>query len=343
MLNNISIIIPNYNSSDGLKNCLDSIYKQIDKNDRIIIVDDCSTDDSLLLIEEYLKHSNIILIKHNSNMGVSTSRNDGLKEVNTKLVTFIDSDDTIEEQYIEFIKNNFNNNIKCMTFGFNYIENTSGIKWIKNCNCIEDSFEKKLLSLEKSGLIESCCNKIYLSSIIKKNRIEFNRIARIMEDYEFNLSYFKYIDDIKVYNIAFYNYIYNGDISASSKYKDNLLKRYYEIRNLRLEFYKKIRLDEEVVEFNASFLITCLNNLYKRDCSLTKTQRRVVLKEIINTPDFGFIRKKRNKNSLEKMICLLSFPKNILLVDINFRFAHFIKNNSKSIRKIFRNKNKEEL
>ena len=51
----ITVIIPNYNSGGGLKKCIASIYNQLKKDDRIIIVDDASTDKSLSYIKEYLK------------------------------------------------------------------------------------------------------------------------------------------------------------------------------------------------------------------------------------------------------------------------------------------------
>ena len=339
--NNISIIIPNYNSGTGLEKCISSIYSQIDKNDSIIIVDDCSTDNSLSYISDYLEKENIILLKHKTNKGVSYSRNDGLKKVKTEWVTFIDGDDTVDKDYFSFVKTKLSDETQCMSFEFNYIENTSNKIWIKKCSLDNRSdFYEKILCLEKNDLISSCCNKIYSTKVIKDNKICFNNNAKIMEDYEFNIQYFKHIDDIAIIDKAFYNYIYNGDVSASSMYKDNLLKRFYEIKKIRNEFYKTSKYQYDIDILNSSFLVICINNLYKRGNPMTKKERKEELKEIINLKEFKLIKRKKNKTYLEKIICFLSFVNNVTLIDINFKLVHFIKNNFGIAKLYFRKKNR---
>ena len=164
-----------------------------------------------------------------------------------------------------------------------------------------------------------------------------------MEDYEFNINYFKYIDDISIFDRAFYNYMYNGDISASSKYQKDLLKRYYDIKQIRNSFYKKFDHQDKISDFNSSFLIICLNNLYKNGCNLNVKERKKIIKEIMNLDDFKRIKRKKIKTHLEKLVCLLSITNNTTLIDINFKIAHFIKNNFKFVRNIFRSKNRGDV
>lgn len=93
----LSIIIPVYNLSDYIANCLNSIYKQkVDESEfEIIIVDDGSTDDSVKKITPYLNiHNNMRLIVQ-ENAGVSAARNKGLKSCNTEFCTFVDGDDEL--------------------------------------------------------------------------------------------------------------------------------------------------------------------------------------------------------------------------------------------------------
>lgn len=90
----LTVVVPNYNNGKYLSKCIESIISQTYSVDEIIIVDDCSTDNSLDNIS-YLcqKYHNIKLISLKRNMGVSNARNTGLSYVKTEYVTFIDADD----------------------------------------------------------------------------------------------------------------------------------------------------------------------------------------------------------------------------------------------------------
>jgi len=90
----ISIIIPNYNNEKYLKVCLDSVLRQTYNDIEIIIVDDASTDGSLVIIEEYMsKHSCIRLIRNEKNQGVSNSRHSAIIASRGAFFTTLDSDD----------------------------------------------------------------------------------------------------------------------------------------------------------------------------------------------------------------------------------------------------------
>lgn len=102
----VSIIIPSYNAEAYLPLCLDSVIAQNYKNIEIIIIDDKSTDNSILLIEEYQKaYPHITLIKLDENRGVSHARNVGIDVALGDYLFFIDSDDYIEEDTITKLVN----------------------------------------------------------------------------------------------------------------------------------------------------------------------------------------------------------------------------------------------
>ena len=89
-----SIIIPVYNSESFLSTTIDSILKQNFKNYEIILVDDCSTDNTNKLCKSYEKNfNNIKLIDKRINTGVGDSRNKGIKFSTGKYLIFVDSDD----------------------------------------------------------------------------------------------------------------------------------------------------------------------------------------------------------------------------------------------------------
>lgn len=90
------MIIPVYNVEAYLKECLDSIFQQDFQDYEIICVNDASTDASGKILSEYEKgYTNFKVIEHMKNLGVSASRNTGLKNANGKYIMFIDPDDMI--------------------------------------------------------------------------------------------------------------------------------------------------------------------------------------------------------------------------------------------------------
>lgn len=96
----ISVVIPNYNKGRYLHNCIKSINEQIVVPKEIIIVDDCSPDDSEKVYQELDKlYSNVVIVRQPKNGGVSKARNTGILHAKTKYVTYIDGDDYYYSKY----------------------------------------------------------------------------------------------------------------------------------------------------------------------------------------------------------------------------------------------------
>lgn len=110
----VSIITPNYNSEKFIAQTLQSIRAQTYKNWELIIVDDCSTDKSLDIIETYSKtDKRIKVIKLNENSGAGIARNKAIEEATGNFIAFLDSDDLwhpekLEKQLAFMVQNNYN-------------------------------------------------------------------------------------------------------------------------------------------------------------------------------------------------------------------------------------------
>ena len=107
----VSIITPLYNSKETLDSTFNSVFSQTFKNWEWIIVDDCSTDESLSIVEKLSKnHKRIKILKTIKNSGTAVARNIGLREACGRYITFLDSDDLLDSDYLEeqikFIKEN---------------------------------------------------------------------------------------------------------------------------------------------------------------------------------------------------------------------------------------------
>ena len=103
----VSIIVPIYNTEEYIDKCVESIINQTYKEIEIILIDDGSTDNSPILCDKWEEKDKRIHVIHLKNGGVSRARNIGLKNANGKYISFIDSDDYVESNFIEVMIEEF--------------------------------------------------------------------------------------------------------------------------------------------------------------------------------------------------------------------------------------------
>ena len=124
----VSVVIPVYNVEKYIEECLDSVINQTLTDIEIICINDGSTDKSLDILKRYAKEDNRIIILNESNNGAGFSRKKGLNIAKGKFVSFVDSDDYLDEKCLELAYNNgINNNSDIVFFkikSFNSIEKT---------------------------------------------------------------------------------------------------------------------------------------------------------------------------------------------------------------------------
>ena len=101
----VSIIVPIYGVEKYIASCIDSILNQTYENFELILVDDGSPDKSGVICEKYAISDKRIKVFHKENGGLSDARNYGLSYANGEYVTFIDSDDLVEKNFLETLVN----------------------------------------------------------------------------------------------------------------------------------------------------------------------------------------------------------------------------------------------
>lgn len=99
----VSIIIPVYNTELYLNKCIESVISQTYKNLEIILVDDGSTDNSVEICDEYARKDNRIKVIHQKNGGQALARNTAMKYVNGDYIVYIDSDDVVSIEHIDYL------------------------------------------------------------------------------------------------------------------------------------------------------------------------------------------------------------------------------------------------
>ena len=185
MNDKISVIIPTYNRGKSIIQSINSVLEQTYHNLEILIVDDCSTDDTEYKISK-IDDPRVKYIKLKENKGASLARNIGIKMATGKYITFQDSDDIykinkIEKQYINMIKKN------------------SDFDFCKICLHLNNSFkiifptQYQQRSIAKKKIAEELCNGNFIStqSILVKNKVIKNNLFDIdfprLQDYDLAL------------------------------------------------------------------------------------------------------------------------------------------------------------
>jgi glycosyltransferase involved in cell wall biosynthesis len=153
----ISIIIPNYNKSQFVSETINSVKKQTYDNWEAIIIDDCSSDNSLDIIEKLIANDNKFRLKVNfSNKGANYSRNLGIKEAKGDFIIFLDSDDILSKgclkNRIEFFRESSNIDFAVFCMGsFNEVIGDNTFLW----NKFEGNLVKRFLSHDLPWAIPS--------------------------------------------------------------------------------------------------------------------------------------------------------------------------------------------
>ena len=105
-----SIIIPAYNAEKYLENCLNSVVNQTFNDFEVIVINDGSKDNTQKIIDNYIKDNKYIKCINQKNSGLSASRNNGLDMASGEYIVYLDSDDSIN---LEFLENIYKKRYRC--------------------------------------------------------------------------------------------------------------------------------------------------------------------------------------------------------------------------------------
>lgn len=180
----ITVIIPVYNMQSYLKEALLSLEHQKYKNFEVIIVDDGSTDNSRVIIDDFKKSSTLrIAYYYQSNKGVSAARNYGLDLCQTNLVCFLDADDTLPEYALEL----YARYEKEYDTVVGYTSRTN--KTNENINKTHDGVDYIMNDYLFRNSKYQFCSFLYKKKILDDFSIRFSQDLKYGEDEEFTWKY----------------------------------------------------------------------------------------------------------------------------------------------------------
>lgn len=192
-----SVVIPTYNSAKEVVRTIQSVREQTFKNYEIIVVDDCSTDNTYEIL---LKEQNIRLIRNSKNIRAGGARNKGIEEAKGEYIIFLDADDYLaEKETLQKINDVIGNEKTDIVYlGFEIIGRMQE-KWIPTKE--NSTLSQRAQNWKYENVWDVCWNKQFL----KENNIKFLE-NRYFEDFVF---YYKGIIRAKTYKVAsFVTHIY---------------------------------------------------------------------------------------------------------------------------------------
>ena len=209
----ITVIVPVYNVENYLRKCLDSIIAQTYKNIEIIVVNDGSTDTSGEICKEFSGMDHRIIYIEQENAGLSAARNTGLNNMSGDYVTFVDSDDWIEQDYIETlfkkiveyqadiaVGNYYSYNEDEETYYFHIYGNSYYENVYDNISIFENLYESQEM---KSFALISAWGKLYKAKLFDYLRFDKGKLG---EDGYFNQKMYLSVSKVVYLNKGLYAY-----------------------------------------------------------------------------------------------------------------------------------------
>lgn len=324
MNNKVSVIVPIYNASKYLSRSIESILNQSYENLEIILIDDCSTDNSKEIIKKYaLKDTRIKPFYSEVNQGVSKSRNIGLKSVSGDYVMFMDADDYIVKDMIKIMLE------KAIKYNSDMIDSYHLIIY-NNKTFLEHKPLKKDLILGNKDNIEMITKSSYITGKLINTKLLkgllFNENLRRYEDLVFEHELKLRVNNYcLIKDVLYYYYQVTGSLINTLGEKH---KVYLEAAKIVLDLYKnenkESRLTIESMLFTNAFL-TGITKVIKNDESLEYNEK--LLKDYLEESSKIFKTYKENKyiNSIIK------------------KFFDKLLNNDKSLNKFVKNTKKRDF
>ncbi len=318
----ISVIVPCYNSENTLPETIESILGQCLNNVEIMVVNDGSTDSSLEIAEKFAKENENICIISKENGGVSSARNEGIKQAKGKYIIFLDADDILCKGSLNaIIKKIKETNADMLVwslfrFGFGGKEENHVAKELSNSEEI-DVFDKRLLwnflignkcfkatSLRESGVVfpptTYCEDGAFVFSYMMKANPKISGVKGALTGYrranpKESPSVTQSISERKISD-----YFTSCDIIENA-IKDKVTAKYlnefyYKVSSTIInEFYRQLwQIEQNCLDFLKDKFVFYCSKLYENE-------KKLLLESDIGTPVFS--RRKVANSPLITVVC----------------------------------------
>ena len=205
----ISIIIPAFNAQISIERAVTSVLNQTYQSIELIVINDCSSDNTPDLLEGFLRKTNrITVIENRTNKGVAAARNQGIDAATGDWIAFLDADDYFHQSYLEKVHSFFEHqDFVCTSYveiGAGNHEKQKNHQMSTNTDLYDetllDYMELYYLTPYQNTAFVHCWNKFFLKNLIEKHALRFNENLNQLEDVDFVFRYLFHADKRKYVN-----------------------------------------------------------------------------------------------------------------------------------------------
>ncbi len=276
----VSVVVPIYNVEKYLQKCLTSIRSQTYKNLEILLINDGTQDNSLAICNENAKEDDRIKVISQKNGGLSKARNTGLKKASGEYICFIDSDDFVDEHYVEYmLKNIIENNSDICACDFYYI-NENEDTWSKNIVKNKQEFTNieaicDILS-EKQTTEVMAWNKLYKRSLFIDNDITFP-VGKLHEDNFTTYKLYYFSKKVTLVNDKLYYYLQRNNSIMSQNFNTKRLEILNAVKEAR-KFFKdyNLKIDQDLIDcYELSIMLNLINTMMRNNYNGSEKQELI--------------------------------------------------------------------
>ncbi len=208
----VSLIVPVYKTEDKVERCINSILDQTFKDFELILIDDGSPDNCGKICDEYAAKDERIRVFHKENGGVASAKNLGIDNAKGEYLSFVDSDDFIDPDYLETLSDGACN-CDLAIAGLKYLsEKTllpySSLEFGGSRMIVKKDFTEELPQLLSCRALNYHVAKFYRRKVVESNQIRFTDFKKTgADDTVFNFEVVSKCQKISVIDKCVYNYI----------------------------------------------------------------------------------------------------------------------------------------
>lgn len=270
-----SIIIPVYNVEKYIDKCLDSILKQTYENYEVIIVNDGTKDNSVEIINKYVKKYDQFKLYEKENGGLSDARNYGLQYVTGDYLLFIDSDDYIDKNLLRELNNKLKvKEYDLIKFKINLVDENSNI--IRKETGISSSKIINVKELLHQEFCEPAWTYCYNFNFWKRNNFKYIK-GMIHEDFGLTPQIIMTANSIYYLDYYGYNYVQRTNSIMSEKSIEKDIKKAYDMLK---QFDRLIKIDYKNKKYIKTYKSFLANAVISKSNTLIGKEKNKYISEL---------------------------------------------------------------
>lgn len=291
----VSVIMPVYKVEKYVGKAIESILSQTLKEFEFLIVDDGTPDKSGQICDNYAVRDERIKVIHKENGGAPSARNVAMDIAQGEYLYFMDSDDWAEpEMLLDMYQLAVKTQAQMVVSGFfidtYYSENEYlTLDYVPQNNIFlsQEEFRKKSYLLFDKNMLYQPWNKMFLREYIESYHLRYP--TTFWDDFPFVLSVIKDIERVSVISKQYYHFLRARAESETARYVPQMYEKREEEDAWMVSLYENWGIKDEasqemVARRYAERLIGCIENLTNPNCTLTLSDKRKKVKEIISKP-----------------------------------------------------------